>query len=288
MKKISILAIILLANFYAWSFVYHEKTRDLLTVIFLNIGQGDSTYIEAPNGNSFLIDSSANEVVVRELSKFLPYYDRTIDGHATTHPDLDHIGGTPAILSRYRVGKYFAYDKSASSDLTRKIETILESKNIPTDTLRAGDRIMLDHEKNIYMDVLWPTDKFKSDDKNDLSIITHLVYGEIRFVMTGDAPTQVEGMLLREFPDLRANVLKLGHHGSKTSTSQNFLTKLNPDYAVISAGIDNRYGHPSTEIVERIENFFRAKNKNLATQILKTTDGSVVFKSDGHAAWIIK
>lgn len=288
MKKILILVIILLANFYAWSFVYNEKTRDLLTVIFLNIGQGDATYIEAPNGNSFLIDSSANEVVVRELSKFLPYYDRTIDGHVTTHPDLDHIGGTPAILSRYRVGKYFAYDKSATSDLTRRIQTILESKNIPTDTLQAGDRIVLDHEKNIYMDVLWPTDKFKSDDKNDLSIITRLVYGEISFAMTGDAPTQVEGMLLREFPNLRATVLKLGHHGSKTSTSQNFLTKLNPDYAVISAGLDNRYGHPSAEIVVRLENFFRTKNQNPATQILKTTDGSVVFKSDGRTVWTIK
>lgn len=288
MKKISILVIILLANFYAWSFVYHEKTRDLLTVIFLNIGQGDATYIEAPNGNSFLIDSSANEVVVRELSKFLPYYDRTIDGHATTHPDLDHIGGTPAILSRYHVGKYFTYDESVESDLTRKIQNILKSKDIPTDTLEAGDRIILDRTQNIYMDVLWPTDKFQSDDKNDLSIIKRLVHGEISFVMTGDAPTQVEGMLLREFPDLRATVLKLGHHGSKTSTSQNFLTKLNPDYAVISAGLDNKYGHPNAEVVARLENFFRAKNQNPATQILKTTDGSVVFKSDGHAVWDIK
>lgn len=285
MKKILILVVILLANFYAWSFVYHEKTRDLLTVIFLNIGQGDATYIEAPNGNSFLIDSSANEVVVRELSKFLPYYDRTIDGHATTHPDLDHIGGTPAILSRYRVGEYFVYDKSATSDLTRKIQTILESKNIPTDTLQAGDRIVLDHNKNIYIDVLWPTDKFKSDDKNDLSIITRLVYGEISFILTGDAPTQVEGMLLREFPDLSANVLKLGHHGSKTSTSQDFLMRINPDYAVISAGLDNKYGHPSAEIIERLENFFRAKNQNPAAQILKTTDGSVVFKSNGEFVW---
>lgn len=290
MKRVVILAILILPNFFAWNYVVRENSRDLLTLAFMNVGQGDSIFIEAPNGNQIIIDSGPNESVIRQISAQMPSYDRTIDAHITTHPDLDHIGGTPAILERYNVGEYFYSSTDEKSGAVERVDETVISRNIATSSLHAGDKIILDKNRGVYLEVLWPPTQYESKDKNDFSIVARLVYGEVSAMLTGDASTLIEKIIASGFNStkLKSNILKLGHHGSKTATSENFLKIVAPDYAIISAGTDNKYNHPSPEIVEKVVKHFQEQNKNPATQILKTTDGSVVFKSDGHALWVIK
>ncbi len=253
----------------------------------MDVGQGDSIFIEAPNGNQIIIDSGPNESVIRQISAQMPSYDRTLDAHMTTHPDLDHIGGTPAILERYNVGEYFYSSTDYKSGAVERIDESVLARGVATSSLHAGDKIILDKSRNIYLEVLWPPAQYENKDKNDLSIVTRLVYGKVTAMLTGDASTLIEKHIISGFAasKLKSNILKLGHHGSKTSTSQDFLKIVDPDFAVMSFGENNRYKHPSPEIVERVEKYFENQNKNPATQILKTTDGSVVFKSNGESVW---
>ncbi len=282
-KKL-IIFILIAANIATWSFVYAHKSHEFMTVAFLDVGQGDAIFIEAPNGVQMLVDTSPGEIVVRKLSEMLPYFDRSIDIVLTTHPDLDHIGGLPSILDRYSVGQYIFHDNSPTNDIIETITEKIADKKVPTGHVLAGDRIVLDVARNIYLDVLWPTPAFKTTEKNDLSIILKLTYGEQDFILTGDASLKIENMLLSEYGSyndgkyLQSEVLKLGHHGSKTSSFELFLRKVAPDFAVVSAGLDNKFKHPSVEVVARLE--------KLQLESLRTMgEGSVIFKTDGKSLW---
>lgn len=282
-KKILII-ILIAANVAVWTSVLVHKPHELMSVTFLNVGQGDAIFIEAPNGNQILIDTGPTDVVIRKLSEILLYYDRYIDIILTTHPDLDHIGGAPAVFNRYKIGTYIFYENAPMSDAIERINESVSNNNIATGHVHAGDRIVLDAARNIYLDVLWPSDAYVTDDKNDMSIITKLVYGESDVLLTGDASSKIERILLSEYADdatgtyLQSDILKLGHHGSKTSSAEAFLKSVMPDFAIVSAGLDNRYRHPSAEVVERLE--------RLGFPIIKTTDrGSVIFRTDGATWW---
>jgi len=282
-KKI-IIFVLIVANLAAWSFVYLNYERDFLTVSFLDVGQGDAIFIEAPNGNQILIDTGPSEIIARALSDVLPYFDRHIDFVLTTHPDLDHISGMPTLLERYSVGSYIFYDNSPTSDIIEKIARLVEETETPVAHVQAGDRIVLDASRNIYLDVLWPTDKKQMPDKNDMSIITKLVYGESDVFLTGDASLKIENILVSEYTSydagiyLQSDILKLGHHGSKTSSSELFLRRVMPEFSIVSAGLNNRYNHPSADVTARLE--------RLGFPIIKTTDrGSVIFRTDGATWW---
>ncbi len=284
-RYIKIVCLVLIcANIALWSFVYLHRERDFLTVIFLDVGQGDAIFIEAPNGNQILIDTGPSEIIARALSDVLPYFDRHIDFVVTTHPDLDHIGGMPTLLERYSVGSYIFYDNSPTSDIIEKIARLVEETKTPVAHVQAGDRIILDASRTTYLDVLWPTDTKQMPDKNDMSIVTKLVYGESDVLLTGDASLKIENILVSEYTSydagtyLQSDILKLGHHGSKTSSSELFLRRVMPEFSIVSAGLNNRYNHPSAEVMARLE--------RLGLPIIKTTDrGSVVFRTDGVTWW---
>lgn len=275
-----ILGFLIVANLFLWHFILFENSRNFLTVIFLDVGQGDAILIEAPNGNQVLIDGGPDGRIVREISKFISYYDKSINLIIATHPDLDHIGGFPDFIDKYQIETYSFYNLSSTSSLTEQINQKVAQNFINTHYLKAGDRIILDDEAQIYLDILWPTEKYTKNDKNELSIVAKLTYGESKFLFTGDAGIEVEEVLVAEYGDeLDVDVLKLGHHGSKTSTSQKFLESTTPEYVVVSAGRENRYNHPHDEVISRVRDFISEEN------ILKTTDGSVVLKSDGEKIW---
>lgn len=240
----------------------------------MDVGQGDSIFIEAPNGNQVIIDAGPGDIVLRQVSSVLPYYDRTINMFLATHPDQDHIGGVPSLIKRFNFNYYSLYENREETTLTGEITSLIEDKKITVQYLKAGDRIILDED--VYLDILWPTDKYLDGDRNDLSLVVKLSYLESSFLLTGDASTKIESILIAEYGDeLDVDVLKLGHHGSKTSTSQEFLEATSPDIVVVSAGEGNRYGHPSQEVVDRIAGM----------EIKKTTEGSVVLMSDGETIW---
>ncbi len=284
-KHLKIIFLILtLANILAWSFVASTQPTEILEVTFLDVEQGDAIFIQAPNGNQILIDTGPTDVVIRKLSEILPYYDRYIDFVITTHPDLDHIGGAPAIFDRYKIGAYIFYENEPVTDVIERLNESIANNGVVTGHVRAGDRIVLDAHRNIYLDVLWPSDTYESEDKNDLSIVTKLVYKNADVLLTGDASAKIERLLISEYADdsagtyLQSDILKLGHHGSKTSSSEAFLKIVSPAFSIVSAGLNNRYNHPSAEVIERLE--------RLGFTIMKTTDrGSVVFRTDGETWW---
>lgn len=249
----------------------------LLTVAFLDVGQGDAIFIQTPNGHQMLIDGGRDEMVLNKLQAIMPRGDMSIDVVLATHPDADHIGGLPAVLERYQVAEIIDNGKGG------KDTRILDEFNTDITLERAhyihavhGMRMVLDGEHGVYFDVLYPTASSTSPYTNDMSIVGRLVYGQHEFMLTGDSPIAVEQKLVEWCSKcLKSDVLKAGHHGSRTSTGQAFLDAVDPQYVVISSGKDNSYGHPHKEVIDRLV------QKGVSIQ--KTTEsGSVVFQSDGE------
>ena len=269
-----LLAILLFANFFIWNAIFIETRNGILTVVFLDAGQGDAIFIEAPNGNQVLIDGGPNKSVLRQLSKVMPFYDRSIDIVIATHPDKDHIGGLPDVLQRYTVD--FILESGAKNDtgISRAFESAILQNKIKRIFAKRGMAITLGDD--VFLNILFPDRNVSEVESNTASIVAQLVYKNTEFMFTGDSPKTIEEYLVfLDGEKLRSDVLKVGHHGSKTSSSESFVGYVSPEYAIISAGADNSYGHPHKEVVEILNQFGSA--------ILNTKDnGAIVFKSDGE------
>lgn len=257
-------------------FAFGEKQNDYLKVAFLDVGQGDAIYIEAPNGRQILIDGGPDQKVLTELAEIMPFGDRSIDLVVVTHPDSDHIGGLPAVLENYQISMILENGGVSSTKVYQGLENEIETKNIKKEIAKRGMKIMLDPEKNIYFDILYPDRDISNLDSNDGSIVGKLIYGNESFMLTGDATNYTENIISwNETPEtLHSNILKLGHHGSRTSNSILWLQKVNPDTTIISAGLNNRYGHPHQEVLDRLS--------KLKIPFLNTAEkGTIIFKTDG-------
>lgn len=270
------------------------KNTDL-QVSFLDVGQGDSIYIKAPNGNDMLIDGGrTSNVLIKKLKNAMSAGDTNIDVIIATHPDADHIGGLQAVIENYTVGEFI--EPGIISE-TKTYESLLESiveKKVPHLIARTGTIIRLDSEKNITFTILAPDFIYDGENSNDASVSGILSFGEQTFMLTGDAPISVEETIVSENTSIEqknnleqknvskknnginisANVLKLGHHGSKTSSSETFLRAIKPSLAVISAGCKNSYSHPSKEVIERLE---KLKIPTIST----CESGTITFFTDG-------
>lgn len=247
-----------------------------LKVVFLDVGQGDAIYIEAPNGRQMLIDGGPDATLLSSLSKVMPFADRSLDMIIATHGDMDHIGGFPVLLDNYKVMSIIENGATANSKVFSSLEEKVSKKKINKIIARRGMRIILDDNKNIYFDILFPDRDVSGMDSNDGSIVGKLVYGENSFMFTGDATVYTENLIEWNESDstLKSDVLKLGHHGSRTSSSILWLEKVDPEIAIISAGKNNKYGHPHKELLERLS--------LLHIPFLSTADlGNIIFKSDG-------
>lgn len=271
---ISTLFISVLISLYI--FVGLRNNKGLLTVAFLNVGQGDSIFIESPSGNQVLIDGGVGRGVLRELSSVLKFYDRSIDVVIATHPDADHIGGLVDVLEKYKVDLILEpgveSDTNVYKSLEEKVSSLEQSGKIKKILARSG--MQIDLGGGAILEILFPEKDVSEWETNTASIIARLVYGENEFLLTGDSPSAIENYLVYKKMDLQSDVLKAGHHGSRTSSSDNFVRAVSPEYAIVSAGKDNRYGHPHKEVVDL---FNKLNIKTLRTD----TVGRIVFKSDG-------
>jgi len=272
--KIYFLLLLLLINGMIFYTVITSTKNNVLKVSFLDVGQGDAALIESPTGNQLLIDGGPNKNILNALGRVMHFYDKTIDAVLTTHPDQDHIGGIPEVLKNYTVGEYIDNGATSSTGIFKELKNEISKNNIKTEIARAGE--ILDLGGGVFLKILYPTSDPKGTDTNEYSIVAKLYYGSSTFLFTGDAPADAEQYLAKtDGKELKSDVLKVAHHGSRNSLSPEFLSAVVPEYSVISAGKDNSYGHPHKEIIDFLN--------SIKTNILITFDlGDICFVSDGQ------
>lgn len=256
-------------------YIFHFASDSRLTVAFLDVGQGDAIFIQAPSGEQMLIDGGATSgALLRELGRVMPFYDRSIDIVLATHADQDHIGGLPSVLERFRVGMFVRTATMASTSAYRTLLQTVEERKVKTEIIMAPEN--LDLGGGAEFDILFPDKDTTGWETNDSSIVGKLIYGNNSFLLTGDSPTKIETYLVKKYGALlKSDVLKAGHHGSKFSSSELYLKTVLPMFTIISASLNNRYGHPNQETLDRLI--------KINSQVLKTMgQGSVIFKSDGQ------
>jgi len=274
---IAVTILLIVTAFGLSYFLYTPDQR--LEINFLNIGQGDAALIRTPHKKTILIDGGPpNKAVLRELGSVLPFWQRKIDLIILSHPHDDHFGGLSAVAERYKVGAVILTDYTYRSSAYTEFFEILKSKNIPIIYAKKEDLVIDD----IYFNFLFPYESLahkKIENANNASIVVRVSYGEIDALFSGDAELELENQLLATVKnELDSEILKLGHHGSDTSSSEEFLEAVSPELAIASAGVDNSYGHPSPRILKRLE---RRAIKSYRTDL----DGTIRLKTDGEKVY---
>jgi len=277
--KLYVLSVFLILNLFIWYAISNERS-DNLKVAFLDVGQGDAIFIETPERKQILIDGGANRGVIRQLSKVMPFYDRSIDMVILSHPDADHVGGLPAVLEDYQVDFVMESGVNSDSETYSEFKKLVEEEGAKKILAQQGQVINLGD--GVSLNVLFPVGDVSEFETNTASIVLKLVYGKNSFLFTGDLPKSVEKYLVESFGDyLDVDVFKLGHHGSKTSNSELFLGFASPEYAIASVGENNRYNHPDKQVLDLLDNF--------GIDLFRTDEDSViVFESDGSNLYIKK
>ena len=273
---ISIFFIILIGIFY--SLFYDEnsigvsKANDLvgnIMIHFIDVGQGDSIFIELPNEETMLIDAGEESEgkIVFDYVETLGY--TKIDYLVGTHPHTDHIGGLAYIINNFDIGKIYMPKVVSTSKTYANLLNTISDKGLKATKAKAGVNILNNEYLNI--DILAPNSESYSD-LNNYSAVLKITYGDRKFLFMGDAETKSEN----EISDVFADVIKVGHHGSDSSSSQSFVNKVRPKYAIIMVGSDNKYNHPYQSIVDRWV--------NVGASIYRTDlNGNIVVTSDGNS-----
>lgn len=284
-KKLFLFSFALLVSINAgvWYEVFFGQEKNTLEISFLNVGQGDAIYIEAPNGYQILIDGGPDESVLGELRRVMPFLDRSIDMLIVTNPDKDHMAGFIPILERFKVNTFVESGTKNTTETFKTLEELKIKEGATLITARRGMKFVLDQGRGIYLEVLFPDRDVSGVTRNDGSIVAKLIYGNASVMLQGDSPSSVENYLVsldgeRNFLD--SDILKVGHHGSRTSTSENYVKEVTPLFAVISLGEGNSYGHPHKEVLETLQ---KENIKVLRTDL----NGRVSFYSDG-LSWKLK
>lgn len=273
LKKHQILIFLSVVTLLIWLPIFGRHQSNILKVIFFDVGQGDSIFIETPHQRQILIDGGPDNAVLEKLGAIMPFYDRYLDLVILTHPDEDHLTGLIAVLKQFHVGSVLVSGAKKNDETCRAWERILSEKNIPIYLARAGQTITLDDD--VFFKILWPDKNYRKlfpNDVNDASVVARLEYHDAEFLLTGDVDKKVENILMNGKNSLNSDILKVAHHGSKNSTGQAFLQSINPQMAVISVGA-NTYGHPHQDVLELLKNvpFYR-------TDI----NGDIKIATDGH------
>lgn len=246
----------------------------LAAVHILDIGQGDAILVELPDEQRWLIDGGPDDSVIAKLQQVLPFGERQLTGLILTHPHNDHVAGLNSVLELFSV-KYVVMAPSVhtSPSYINFLETL---KNKKIEVITIDEPVVWQNESDQWTwEFVYPQVGVMMDTNlNNQSIVSRLVVGEQQFLFTGDAEVEVEQLLVGQGIDLSATVLKVGHHGSDTSTSQLLLDAVNPDYAVISLGANNSFGHPHVSVIDRL--------KSAGAQIFRTDEhGTISLYTDG-------
>jgi competence protein ComEC len=273
------LIILAFANILVWPYAVQGGS---LRVVFFDVGQGDAIFIETPQGHQILIDGGPNSKVVEKVGQELPFWDKSLDLVILTHPDADHITGLVDVLNAYEVKNilWTGLEKETKIFASWKESLAQEEANIWQ--AQAPQRLSWSEDKNAYIEIVYPKleDIEATKAVNDTSIIAKLSYGRHSFLFPGDISKVVENKLVQREIDLDATVLKVPHHGSKSSSSVNFLHAISPEIAVIQVGKANRYGHPTEEVLSRLSGILLLRTDQNGGIIVET-NGSLISIQTG-------
>lgn len=264
---------------FVWYAVVWES-RSGLEADFLDVGQGDAIFIQAEDGSQVLIDGGENKNILNRLSEVMPFYDRSIDVLILSHAHKDHLGGLLEVLKRYEVGLVMEPCLDTGTAEYREWLRLLQDKKIERVCAERGQRICLGESS--CFSILLPKGQVEGRNIHDAVLVARLDYGKNSFLFTGDMEKNQETYLIyAEGGNLASDVLKVGHHGSDTSTSESFLGYVSPEYAVISAGKDNKFGHPRAEVLDRLVRF--------GVSVLRTDErGTIKIRSDGEFITVVQ
>lgn len=266
---VSVLAVLLVSLSHA----LYRSGPGYLTVSFLNVGQGDAIFVESPTGRQLLVDGGPDRSVLRELGSVMSWYDKNIDVVIATHPDADHISGLVDVLQRYTV--QYIFDPHIGKGTTQAESLLVSVAREGAQEVRARRGQVIDLGGGVRVEILHPDRMVDTAETNDACVVVRVVYGNTAFLLTCDAPQGVEKYLVALDPrSVTADVLKAGHHGSRTSTSELFVSAVAPRHVIFSRGCENKYGHPHKEVLNLLSVL---KVDTFDTCI----DGRVTFVSDG-------
>lgn len=247
-----------------------EPIKGEMNVTYLNVGQGDSELIQV-NGKNMLIDAGTNAGADELVKDLKDRGIKSIDIAIATHPHEDHIGGMDEILENFDVKSFYAPKVAHSTKTYENMLKAVKKEGLKVKQIKEGTNIDLGTNTNV--EVYTPT-KSSYDDLNNYSPIMKITYGKNAFMFTGDAEEIAEQEALKEKKDLHADVLKLGHHGSHSSTSEPFLKAVDPSIAIVSCGKNNKYGHPHKETMDKL--------KKANVKVYETfRDGDITISSNG-------
>jgi competence protein ComEC len=245
-----------------------------LHIVFMNVGQGDATFIQTPSGRQILVDGGLYPSVLNDqLGRQMPFWDKEIDMLVATHPDADHVSGLVGVFERYQVNRLITNGQSfGESPIYDEVLAAAQEQETEIRPAQAGEIIEI--EDGVRLEVVHPGPALIEENRNENSVSMRLVYGEFTFLFTGDAEQMGEVEMLAAERPLTALVFKAGHHGSNSSSSLPFLHAVQPQIIIVSAGVDNRFGHPAPEMLERAA--------AVGAVVLRTDElGSITVKTDG-------
>lgn len=284
-KKITIITLVFL-SFYIFNFLNQVREQKVLSdfdinpeeamkVYFLDVGQGDATLIRTPKGNDILIDGGPDNTLIKKLGEYLPFSNRDIEYMILTHPDSDHIIGLVEVLNRYQVNNIIMTGVSDDLSAYEVFLNIIDEKNIPVTIVDQPQEIFF--EDNIKFEIIYPFSSFENqvaENINNTSIAGRLIYASTSIMFTGDLENEEE-LFTQLGTTLEADVYKAGHHGANNANSRDFVEAIDPDYVVVSAGADNRFGHPHYRAIRIFE--------RINAQISRTDQhGDILFITNGH------
>jgi competence protein ComEC len=261
---------LLLGNFFVWYYIFQFYNRDL-EVTFLDVGQGDAILIRAPGGRTMLIDGGPGKNILSRVAEQLPLFSREIDLLMESHPDTDHVGGLPDVLSRYSVRGIIKPCIASGNPYSQALDSLSKERGVPEICAENGQ--IIDLGRGVKIKILH-TASGKISDTNSASIVAVLTYDKNKFLFTGDTTSAVEKYLTyTEGGKLQSDVYKVSHHGSRLSNDEKFLKMVKPEISVVSVG-KNSYGHPSIEVLDNLV--------SLESVVLRTDQlGTIKLSSDG-------
>ena len=278
-KQLKLIHVAILLGLFVFAFSTYSiasQKDGLLKIYFLDVGQGDAMFMETPAGSQILIDGGPDRSVIRELGKVMPFYDRSVDMVISTHPDSDHVAGLIEILKRYEVSKILETGMKCDTPYCKAWDDFKNKENVEIFSASLGDTIFT--EDGLKIEILSPFESIDGKEfskRNNEGLVFKVSYGDQSILFAADIESPIEKKLVLSKTSLDSDFLKIAHHGSKTSSTEEFLRAVSPIAAFIEVGRDNFYGHPSNEVTSRLENFsIPYYRTDIDGRIKLTLDGS--------------